>query len=70
MRKAGVDIHFSQKYLIHAKVIIADNKRAILGSINLTNASIDKNRELSVITQDPIVIRELSKTFDSDWKDY
>lgn len=67
LTRAGVKMRFSKNYMIHAKVIIIDGKRAVLGSINLTKPSIDNNRELSVITEDPAVIGELNKTFNSDW---
>ena len=67
LKKAGIDIRFSKNYLIHAKVMIVDRKRAMLGSTNLTRSSINENRELSIITQDPEVIKELIKTFNQDW---
>lgn len=67
LRKAGVKIHFSKDYIIHAKVIIVDHKLAMLGSVNLTNPSIRDNRELAVITHEPKVIDELLKTFKHDW---
>ena len=69
LKKAGVEIENSQHYLIHAKVIIVDNKKAMIGSINLTKPSLDNNRELAVLTQDPKVIRQLLNTFYSDWKE-
>lgn len=69
LRRAGVTIHFSKNYFIHAKVIIADQKRAIIGSINLTRPSINDNRELAIITQDPQVIKSLLATFKSDWQE-
>ncbi|EKD55243.1 MAG: putative membrane associated protein [uncultured bacterium] len=66
LKKSGVIIHHSTQYLIHAKVIIIDQKRAMLGSTNLTEPSLDQNRELSIITEDPDVIRQLTTTFDWD----
>jgi len=66
LKKAGIHIHHSKHYIIHAKVIMVDQKRALLGSINLTKPSIDDNRELSVITEDPDVIKQLTATFVRD----
>lgn len=66
LKRAGVEIYFNKVYDIHAKVIIVDHKKAILGSINLTKPSLDNNRELSVITSDPKVIQKLSDIFDED----
>lgn len=67
LRKAGVIIRISND-LIHAKVIIADKKCAIVGSINLTRPSLDSNRELAIISKDPNVIRQLESVFAKDWR--
>jgi phosphatidylserine/phosphatidylglycerophosphate/cardiolipin synthase-like enzyme len=67
LTRAGVEIHFSQTYLIHAKTMSIDHATAVIGSINLTQSSLDNNRELAVITHDHDVIRLLDKTFDGDW---
>lgn len=67
LRKAGVEIRVSPHYFIHAKVIIADHKRAVLGSTNLTRASLNDNRELSVITRNKKTVSELVNTFEKDW---
>ncbi|MEO8401769.1 MAG: phospholipase D-like domain-containing protein [Gammaproteobacteria bacterium] len=69
LQNAGVIIHNSNHYLIHAKVILIDHKRALLGSINLTKPSLDDNRELSVITEDAEVINQLDDTFAHDWSE-
>jgi len=67
LTRAGIAIHYSQKFMIHAKVLIIDNQQAVIGSNNLTHASLDDNRELSVITHDPNVIKQLTATFSHDW---
>lgn len=67
LQRAGVTIHYSKKLMIHAKVFIIDNQKAVIGSINLTRASLDDNRELSVITRDTKVIEQLNNTFTHDW---
>lgn len=66
LTRAGVEVHESDSSYIHAKVIIVDQKIAILGSINLTKTSLDENRELSVITEDKKIIHQLSELFDRD----
>jgi cardiolipin synthase len=68
LKKAGVMIHNSRDYYIHAKVMIVDQQRALVGSINFTKASLDDNRELSVITEDQKIVQQLDETFDQDWK--
>ncbi len=67
LSKAGVTIHHSRHYYIHAKVMLIDQKRVLIGSINFTQSSLEKNRELSVITEDPNVIHQINTTFDDDW---
>lgn len=67
LRHAGVKVHKSDGYYIHAKVFIVDQKRAMVGSINLTKTSLDKNRELSVITYDKKIIQQLTDIFDQDF---
>lgn len=69
LQKAGVHLYFNHEYYIHAKVIIIDDKKALLGSINLTKASLDDNRELSVIENDPKIVHQLMTTFLDDLKE-
>lgn len=68
MQRAGILIKQSKSLYIHAKVFIIDNKLAVIGSTNLTRASLDDNRELSVVTRDQDVIKQLNNKFDKDWK--
>lgn len=56
-----------KKLYVHAKVFIIDDSLAAIGSINLTRTSLDQNRELAVITQNPTVMKQLNNTFDRDW---
>lgn len=63
----GVIIRRSKLY-IHAKAMIIDNQTAVIGSTNMTRQSMDDNRELSVVTHDKNVIKELNDTFSKDWK--
>ena len=69
LERAGVIIHNSDRYVIHAKVMMIDDDHAVLGSINFTRQSIDSNRELSVITRDPTILKLLGYTFAIDWHD-
>lgn len=69
LTNAGVQLSLIKNLTIHAKVIIVDNEKAVMGSTNLTRSSFDDNRELSVITQDTKVVNLLTKTFAHDWQD-
>lgn len=64
---AGIQMRYSKKLYIHAKVFIFDHKKAVLGSINLTRASLEDNRELALVTEDTEIIKQLDQTFTQDW---
>lgn len=68
LTQSGVDIAISAYYYIHAKVMIIDNQTALLGSINLTRASLDDNRELAIVIRDASIIQQLNDTFQHDWQ--
>jgi cardiolipin synthase len=52
---------------IHAKVIVADDSTAFVGSQNFSEASLDYNRELGLITSDPTLVDPIAKTVSSDF---
>lgn len=52
---------------IHAKVVVADGKTAFVGSQNFSEASLDYNRELGVITRDPSLVNPIAETVGSDF---
>jgi phosphatidylserine/phosphatidylglycerophosphate/cardiolipin synthase-like enzyme len=64
---SGVDIRFSSSLYIHAKLIIADGERAFIGSQNLSATSLDQNRELGIIVDDPVNLARLTRTFAIDF---
>ena len=62
---AGVDIRLADSLYIHAKAIIADGERAFVGSQNLSATSLDQNRELGIIVDDPRSRRSTLATGDA-----
>ncbi len=68
LRKAGVKISFDKRPRIHAKVLLVDQQKALLGSINFTQPSLDKNRELAVLVTSPQVVKQLLGCFTQDWQ--
>ena len=68
LRTAGGQVALLADPLVHAKVIVADEERALIGSINLTYSSMDLNRELGVLTEDAGVLRRLLETLQADWQ--
>ncbi len=68
LSRHGVHVHRLKTPFVHAKVIIVDGQRALIGSVNLSNTSLDYNRELAVETSNPAIIQRLQSTFASDWR--
>ena len=49
-------------------MLLADSKRAIVGSINLAPGSFDARRELAIETNDHHAVKRLEKTANHDWE--
>lgn len=52
---------------IHAKVIVVDGTTAFVGSQNFSVSSLNYNRELGLITTDPVLVRPIAQTIISDF---
>src|SRR5919112_6203974 len=65
---SGVDIRLSSSLYIHAKLIVADGERAFIGSQNLSATSLDQNRELGIIVDDPVNLARLTRTIAVDFR--
>jgi cardiolipin synthase A/B len=64
----GAKVHRMKHLKLHAKILIADGKRAIIGSINLSPGSFDSRRELSIETDEHHVINRLARVAQHDWQ--
>jgi len=60
-------VAFMKNIKMHAKCIVADGARAFLGSENLTPTSLDKNREIGILINDPLLVAKLRDTAAADW---
>ncbi len=65
---AGGEVAYLDSPRVHAKVIVADRRLALIGSMNLTFTSLDLNRELGIVVRDPAVLDRLLRTMDRDWQ--
>ena len=52
---------------IHAKMILADNARAFIGSENFSSGSLLNNRELGILITDGATVGSLEQAFQKDW---
>ena len=64
----GAKIHKLKHVKLHAKVILADGARAIVGSINLAPGSFDSRRELAIEVQDEHVVHRIHDVIRHDWE--
>ena len=68
MHDVGAKIHKLKGLKLHGKMLLADEKRAIVGSINLAPGSFDARRELAIETDAHHVVKRLVHTSHHDWE--
>lgn len=61
-------VKLMKKPYLHAKSILIDDKYLIVWSMNLTQNSIDNNREISLVLIDTDIISKYKESFDKDFK--
>jgi phosphatidylserine/phosphatidylglycerophosphate/cardiolipin synthase-like enzyme len=64
----GIKVHKVHGLKLHAKMMLADGERAIVGSINLAPGSFDHRRELAIEVHDDAVIARLESIVHRDWE--
>ena len=67
LRRFGVKVHKQKNLRVHAKLLIADNAHALVGSMNIDRSAFDLRRELGLTTSDLRVVQRLKGVFDTDW---
>jgi len=68
MRDVGAKVHRLKGLKLHGKMLLADEMRAVVGSINLSPGSFDARRELAIETDADHVIKRLVHTSHHDWQ--
>ena len=68
LHDVGVKVHTMKHLKLHAKMMLADDERAIIGSINLAPGSFDGRRELAIETDHAHAVQRLRKTAHLDWE--
>jgi cardiolipin synthase len=63
----GVKVRKQKNLRSHAKLLIVDGKRALLGSANIDRSAFDLRRELGAMVADKAALRRLSEVFEADW---
>lgn len=68
LQDLGIPIHKLKHIKLHAKLMLADDARAIIGSINIAPGSFDSRRELAIQVDDEHIIQRIHKTIHHDWE--
>lgn len=70
LTQSGAEIYLSNKYYIHAKVMVIDqatnNRKMYIGSCNFYSPSIDEGREIGIIVNDRDSVAKIIQTFAND----
>ena len=68
LRRFGVKVHKQKNLRVHAKLLIVDDERALVGSMNIDRSAFDLRRELGILISDPPTVARLKSVFDADWE--
>jgi cardiolipin synthase A/B len=68
LRRFGAKVHKQKNLRVHAKLIIVDDAKALVGSMNIDRSAFDLRRELGIMTEDPALVGRLKQVFESDWQ--
>jgi len=68
LQRAGVRVHRQKHLKLHAKLLIADGRRALLGSMNIDRSAFDLRRELGISFDDEPIVARLSHIFSHEWE--
>ena len=66
--RAGARLRKQNHLRQHAKLLLADGARAMVGSMNIDSQAYDQRRELGVVFDDPAAVKHLKTRFTADWK--
>jgi phosphatidylserine/phosphatidylglycerophosphate/cardiolipin synthase-like enzyme len=55
---------------MHSKAILIDEKYLFLWSINFSEYSLDKNKEVGVIMRKESVVKKFIEIFEKDWRNW
>ena len=67
MKLNGIKIRKQKHLRLHAKLLLADHKTALVGSMNIDRSAFDLRRELGCFVNDPTAIETLAASFSEDW---
>jgi phosphatidylserine/phosphatidylglycerophosphate/cardiolipin synthase-like enzyme len=67
LRHLDVKVRKQKGLRLHAKLLIADGRSALIGSMNIDRSAFDIRRELGAIVGGKAAVRLLQEVFEDDW---
>lgn len=67
MEQLGVKVRKQKNLRLHAKLLIADGHRALIGSMNIDRSAFDLRRELGAVVAGKATVHLLEAVFEADW---
>ena len=67
LRQAGGQVKYLSNPYVHAKMFLIDGQRAFIGSENVSDNSLNNNRELGIIFDQADAVQLVRQTFEKDW---
>ncbi|MBL8031338.1 MAG: hypothetical protein JNK33_03380 [Candidatus Doudnabacteria bacterium] len=64
--RSGIELYLYQPSVLHAKVVVCDERWATLGSLNFDNVSLRFNLEANLVSTRPELVHELAGHFEQD----
>jgi phosphatidylserine/phosphatidylglycerophosphate/cardiolipin synthase-like enzyme len=68
MHQAGARVHKQKNLRAHAKLLVVDDKWALLGSQNFDQPAFDLRREAAIEVRDAAIVQDLTSMFERDWE--
>ncbi|BBX00553.1 cardiolipin synthase [Mycolicibacterium moriokaense] len=68
LRRFGVKVHKQKNLRVHAKLLLVDDERALVGSMNIDRSAFDLRRELGIQISDAATVARLKEVFAADWE--
>jgi phosphatidylserine/phosphatidylglycerophosphate/cardiolipin synthase-like enzyme len=68
MSQAGARVHKQKNLRAHAKLLVVDDKQALLGSQNFDQPAFDLRREVAMELYDATIVHDLTTMYERDWE--
>ncbi len=63
----GVEVRLMASLYIHAKTMTVDGEVSLVGSVNYSMTSLDRNREMAMVVDDPLLVSRVISVYERDW---